>query len=284
VVALLSSLYTDLVERGLATTNPAKALPRATRRLLRSSHDRGQPRSSRSWRTSSASTAPCPSPWPWPMPSAPWPGSGSGRHWRFGGPTSTSSTGAWWCRSRYRTAWCYGQGPRLPGGAHLGQSAAGPAGRPAGKWWRRPGRGAHAREGTEPPCGPHPGQGVQGALAKVNAQGTVIPAVTWYQATRHTYASQFVLAGGSIEKLREALGHSTVLVTERYAHLRGTSSPRPTWGAWRWTCRPRPARSCRWCPSSHRFGHDSGGVGMGGAVFPNGFNAGDGTRTHTPLA
>ena len=26
--------------------------------------------------------------------------------------------------------------------------------------------------------------------------------------------------GGSIEKLREILGHSTVLVTERYAHLK----------------------------------------------------------------
>jgi integrase len=41
----------------------------------------------------------------------------------------------------------------------------------------------------------------------------------WYQATRHTFASQFVLAGGSLETLRRILGHSTVLVTERYAHL-----------------------------------------------------------------
>jgi site-specific recombinase XerD len=41
----------------------------------------------------------------------------------------------------------------------------------------------------------------------------------WYQATRHTFASQFVLARGSLETLRRILGHSTVLVTERYAHL-----------------------------------------------------------------
>ncbi len=41
----------------------------------------------------------------------------------------------------------------------------------------------------------------------------------WYQANRHTFASQFVLAGGSLETLRRILGHSTVLVTERYAHL-----------------------------------------------------------------
>ncbi len=38
-VCLLSSLYTDLCERGLAKANPAKGLPRATRRLLKSAHD-----------------------------------------------------------------------------------------------------------------------------------------------------------------------------------------------------------------------------------------------------
>jgi integrase len=44
-------------------------------------------------------------------------------------------------------------------------------------------------------------------------------APTFYEAGRHTFASQWVLSGGSIEKLREILGCSTVLVTERYAHL-----------------------------------------------------------------
>jgi site-specific recombinase XerD len=47
-----------------------------------------------------------------------------------------------------------------------------------------------------------------------------LPALTWYQATRHTFASQFVLAGGSIEKLSKLMGHSSVTTTERYAHLR----------------------------------------------------------------
>jgi integrase len=46
-----------------------------------------------------------------------------------------------------------------------------------------------------------------------------LPAITWYQATRHTFASQWVLADQPIEKLREIMGHSTVQVTERYAHL-----------------------------------------------------------------
>jgi len=42
----------------------------------------------------------------------------------------------------------------------------------------------------------------------------------WYEATRHTFASQWVLAGGSIEKLKEIMGHYSVVVTERYTHLR----------------------------------------------------------------
>jgi len=43
---------------------------------------------------------------------------------------------------------------------------------------------------------------------------------TWYNVSRHTYASQHLIGGGSLATLREILGHSTVRVTERYAHLR----------------------------------------------------------------
>lgn len=46
-----------------------------------------------------------------------------------------------------------------------------------------------------------------------------LPRITWYQATRHTFASQWVLNDGSIEKLAST-GHSSTWVTERYAHLR----------------------------------------------------------------
>jgi site-specific recombinase XerD len=44
--------------------------------------------------------------------------------------------------------------------------------------------------------------------------------LTWYQATRHTFASQWVLADASIENLSKMLGHASVVTTERYAHLR----------------------------------------------------------------
>lgn len=47
-----------------------------------------------------------------------------------------------------------------------------------------------------------------------------LPRLTWYQATRHTFGSHWVLQNGSLEKLALILGHSTVEVTKRYAHLR----------------------------------------------------------------
>jgi integrase len=52
----------------------------------------------------------------------------------------------------------------------------------------------------------------------------------WYEATRHTFASQWVMGGASIEKLKEILGHYSVVMIERYAHTCGpTSFPRATW-------------------------------------------------------
>jgi hypothetical protein len=47
-----------------------------------------------------------------------------------------------------------------------------------------------------------------------------LPALSWYQSTRHTFASHWVLGGGSIERLRDIMGHSSVVTTERYAHLK----------------------------------------------------------------
>ena len=47
-----------------------------------------------------------------------------------------------------------------------------------------------------------------------------LPHLTWYGATRHTFTSHWVLSGGSLEKLAKVMGHSSVVVTERYAHLR----------------------------------------------------------------
>jgi hypothetical protein len=56
--------------------------------------------------------------------------------------------------------------------------------------------------------------------ATLDKLGLARPGLGWYEATRHTFASQWVLAGGSIEKLSKVLGHYSVVLTERYVHLR----------------------------------------------------------------
>lgn len=58
-------------------------------------------------------------------------------------------------------------------------------------------------------------------LAEVlEALGLARAGLGWYESTRHTMASLFVMAGGSMEDLQRMMGHSTLLVTARYAHLR----------------------------------------------------------------
>jgi len=43
--------------------------------------------------------------------------------------------------------------------------------------------------------------------------------LTWYQATRHTFASHYMMAGGNLAKLQAELGHSDIQTTQRYAKL-----------------------------------------------------------------
>lgn len=55
--------------------------------------------------------------------------------------------------------------------------------------------------------------------------------LTWYQCTRHSFASHWVMNGRPIEKLREILGHESVTTTERYAHLRPEAFSREDYAA-----------------------------------------------------
>jgi integrase len=43
--------------------------------------------------------------------------------------------------------------------------------------------------------------------------------LTWYQGTRHTFASHYMMAGGDLAKLQAELGHSDIQTTQRYAKL-----------------------------------------------------------------
>jgi integrase len=54
---------------------------------------------------------------------------------------------------------------------------------------------------------------------KLAVEACKLRRLTWYQATRHTFASHFVQDGGSIEKLAMILGHDSITTTLRYAHL-----------------------------------------------------------------
>ncbi len=60
---------------------------------------------------------------------------------------------------------------------------------------------------------------VMGALIAEVLAECGLPKMRWYEATRHTYASQWIINGGSLEMLRDMMGHSSVTTTERYAHL-----------------------------------------------------------------
>jgi integrase len=46
-----------------------------------------------------------------------------------------------------------------------------------------------------------------------------LPRMTFYSAGRHSFASQWVLAGQDVFRLSKVLGHSSVETTKRYAHL-----------------------------------------------------------------
>ncbi len=46
-----------------------------------------------------------------------------------------------------------------------------------------------------------------------------LPEITWYAATRHSFGTQWVAAGGSPYLLKEFLGHADFETTQRYIHL-----------------------------------------------------------------
>jgi integrase len=77
----------------------------------------------------------------------------------------------------------------------------------------------------------------------LKALGLTQPGLGWYEATRHTFASHWVLAGGSIEKLSKVLGHYSVVMTERYAHLRPDLFPESDLGTITLDLRPGAAET-----------------------------------------
>lgn len=220
-VQILSALYADLMERGLASSNPARGLPKRTARLIRPSHDpRTTPFLERLEDVRRVFLA-----LPEPMNVA----------FAIGALAGLRTGEVFALRWEHVDL----KARRI----HVRESVKGPLKdkdsrivpildslHPVLSAWRLKSsdprvvppfnvRALHVRTKETP------GRFIQRAL---RATGLQREGLGWYEATRHTFASQFVMAGGSIEVLKEILGHSSVAVTERYAHLKPEHFPAAT--------------------------------------------------------
>jgi len=213
LVALLSALYTDLIEDGKATSNPARGLPRATRRLVKPTHDpRTTPFVEKLEDVRRIYLA-----LPEPLNVAYAIGA-------FAGLRTGEVLGLRW------------EHVDLPARRiHVRESISGPlkdkdsrvvpilnALAPVLIAWKLKMGGV----GRVLPLMRVDGEALNKKTLGRNLRATLKRlklerlGLGWYEATRHTFASQWVLSGGSIEKLKEILGHYSVVVTERYTHLR----------------------------------------------------------------
>ncbi len=213
LVSLLSSLMTDLVEQGKAPSNPARSLPRATMRLMRPTHD------------------------PRTTPFIEKLGDVRSIFALLSEPLNIAyAIGA---LAGLRTGEVFAlrwEHVDLPARRiHVRESVKGPTKdkdsrmvpvldslAPILTEWRLK-TGGDGRVVPPMRCDGKkidkntPGNYLRPVLEKL---GLAKPGLGWYEATRHTFASQWVMAGGSIEKLKEILGHYSVVMTERYAHLK----------------------------------------------------------------
>ncbi|MBN2574937.1 MAG: site-specific integrase [Deltaproteobacteria bacterium] len=224
-VRLLSTFFCDVVEQGHATSNPIASLPRSTRRLYRSTHDpRTTPFLERLEDVRRVFLA------------LPDPVNVSFAVGAFAGLRTGEVLGLAWQdidlegrRIHVRQQIQDGKvGPLKDSESRVVPLQAALAPILAAYRLATGGEGflfkpAHGNGGGRPDLGSAPQfmrpQTLHGHLAKALA-ACGLPSLTWYESTRHTFASQFVLGGGSLEVLRQVMGHSSVTTTERYSHLK----------------------------------------------------------------
>lgn len=221
-VRLLSVFFSDLVERGLATTHPVRTLPRPTRRLYRPTTD---PRSTPFLESLSDVRR--------VFLALPEPTNVAFAVGAFAGLRTGEVLGLQWDdidlagrRIHVRRQVQHGKFATLKDDESRVVPIMKPLAPVLAAWKLRSGGTGvvvpllHPRGGRpgSPPTFVRPS--TLHAHFKKALKACELSGVNWYQATRHTFASQWVLGGGTIEKLSIVMGHSSVLVTERYAHHR----------------------------------------------------------------
>jgi integrase len=212
VVAVLSSLYEDLLERGMAARNPARHLPKSLLRLMRSDHD------------------------PETTPFIEQLSDVRRVYLALEEPLSIAyAIGA---LAGLRTGEVFAlrwiSVDLLSRRILVRESVKGPVKDrepravpildpllPVLQAWRlrHPGPGRVVpplrKDGSKIDKGT-PGPLLQAALEGL---GLAREELGWYEATRHTFASHWAMSGRPLRELQKLLGHSSIAVTERYAHL-----------------------------------------------------------------
>jgi len=213
-VRLLSTFYSDMIERPRetgVTANPVRSLPRSTRRLFRPTHD---PRDTAYVKTLEDVTR-LHAALPEPVATAFAVGVFAGLRTGEVLGLSWEDLGGRSMRVRRQV-----QGSQLvrlkddeprtvPILNALAPVLEAHRGRTGGKGLLFRGRGSSPLARPE----------TLNDTLKLALRAVGLPQLTWYQATRHTFASHWVIGGGSIERLALILGHSSSEVTRRYAHL-----------------------------------------------------------------
>lgn len=216
-VSVLSGMYEDLLERGLATANPCRRLPKSLMRQMRSTYDpRTTPFLARLEDVRRV------------FLELPEPLNVAFAIGALGGLRTGEVLGLRWSSVDL-------EGRRILVSEAVKRGAAGPTkdreARPVPiqdsllpvltAWRVRSGGtglvippmrsdGRHVDKAT-------PAAAMRAALVRLGLPP--LEPKPWYQATRHTFASHWAMAGRDLRELQAILGHASITDTERYAHL-----------------------------------------------------------------
>jgi integrase len=223
-IRLISALFTDLVEQGYVQTNPVASLPRSTRRLYRSQHDVSKTpflsKQSDIENVFRALSEPHNVIFAVGCMAGLRVGEILGLHWEDVNLEERRIRVHQQAQNGRLTCTKTGDARLVPISSSLAPVLTQWKLRTGGKGLMftpsRPNRGGRPDLGSAPTfVRPHT---VHAALATA-LEDCKLPPMTLYQCTRHTYASHFVMAGGSLELLAKVLGHSSVSTSLHYAHL-----------------------------------------------------------------